>query len=729
MRTSFILTCALALNSIALFCQKWESVIPDPEFEMAFLNRCVEFDGELYVFRNDVISKKKIRIFNGNSWRTFNLLMNSIEGEVTYITMSKAGDTALVIGTYSYESSLLQTFLYDGKDLVELSRFKNNFYPNSYHPLALVTDDYITYIDKNEANPSNVFVINYYPNTTRDTIAEIGIINNHDVLTGKTASGIAFYGIINPGTGNQIGPFLYYNGTSVSSFSAWDVLAKKTTVFNNNMVFTSSDPQNASSNPMRRVTSFNGTTTSHIGDVNFKDSYGITSHKNLLYVSARNASMKSSIFSYNGISYTDFSGDDEFQYQNPNNLNYFDRYTTDLFVFKDWLYAFGDFNRIDSTIQVAGMARKKLLNTTNLAPQANNDIYSINDIDLLRAKIGNNDTDANGDYLYTSIIQEPKDGMASIHTSDDIIYQPNLGFNGSDTVFYKICDLGGLCDSAFLIVQVTSVSPSPISLNDTVVTDENTAVGVHLLENDIYHNEPVTITLLQTASNGNVSLLPNNTINYEPFNSFVGVDSFQYEICKSYDRCATAWVIITVNLVNENPTSQNDTIQLSSNSVYIYPLLNDTDPDGDPIYLELVAGPFNTNSSIVAYSDKFFFETSNLQSFLMDSLQYKVYDDFGGEDTAWCYISKNEVSISENHLSHDFNIYPNPNSGTFTLINPNKNKFVGIKIYDVLGKMVYSSSSNKENIEIKIDDAEAGVYIVELILFKQVLIQKVVVRK
>ncbi len=79
-----------------------------------------------------------------------------------------------------------------------------------------------------------------------------------------------------------------------------------------------------------------------------------------------------------------------------------------------------------------------------------------------------------------------------------LVYTPNANFNGTDTFTYKAND--GQLDSnvATVAITVNPTNDAPTAVNDTVVTNEDTAVILNILTNDSDpENAPLTSTIVQ----------------------------------------------------------------------------------------------------------------------------------------------------------------------------------------------------------------------------------------
>ncbi|KAA2216049.1 Ig-like domain-containing protein [Maribacter flavus] len=175
------------------------------------------------------------------------------------------------------------------------------------------------------------------------------------------------------------------------------------------------------------------------------------------------------------------------------------------------------------------------------------------DIDVLA-----NDTGIPSDGELT--VTEPSNGTVAIDdngTPEDItdnvlIYTPDVGFNGTDSFEYTVCDTEGNCDTA--TVTITVGTPPILDLvDDEVSTPQDTSIEIDILNND--SGIPMDGELTVTApSNGTVEIndggtpgdISDDTVTYTPREGFSGTDSFEYTVCDTDGNCDTATVSITV---------------------------------------------------------------------------------------------------------------------------------------------------------------------------------------
>lgn len=115
--------------------------------------------------------------------------------------------------------------------------------------------------------------------------------------------------------------------------------------------------------------------------------------------------------------------------------------------------------------------------------------------------------------------------------------------------------------------------------------------------------------------------------------------------------------------------------------------------------------------------DTFRFESKDNGRFLYHDANDGVYNITAPDtDTrsVWEAIPTSEVlSVADNVLKTDLmKVYPNPTNGDFTLAFNNIN-IVNVKIYNLLGSVVYEHKTNKQQIEIKGEAFPSGIYLIK----------------
>ncbi|MFM2225362.1 MAG: hypothetical protein RJA07_1564 [Bacteroidota bacterium] len=200
-----------------------------------------------------------------------------------------------------------------------------------------------------------------------------------------------------------------------------------------------------------------------------------------------------------------------------------------------------------------------------------------------------NDILINGETVTIFITQNPSHGTLNINTNNTVDYIPDANYNGTDYFIYNICynNIFGICDTAIVNLNVLPVNDKPIAVNDVKSTAINTSTTIQVLlndrDNDTTNTAPqgmnLTVTLPATLLqplHGIVSV-SNNLVTYQPNNSFIGLDSFEYKICDNGTPtlCDTAKVFIAV--ASNVPTARYDVDTLIENSFdTIFVLANDS---------------------------------------------------------------------------------------------------------------------------------------------------------
>jgi large repetitive protein len=138
-------------------------------------------------------------------------------------------------------------------------------------------------------------------------------------------------------------------------------------------------------------------------------------------------------------------------------------------------------------------------------------------------------------------------------------------------------------------------NPAPGAVNDAATTNEDTPVAIPVLANDADPDgDPLTVTQA-SAGNGTVVILPNGTLQYTPNPNFNGTDTILYTITDSEGGVSTASVSITVNPVNDTPTTVGLPNQNGDDGAAVSFSVASAfgDPDGDPLTFTATGLPPN----------------------------------------------------------------------------------------------------------------------------------------
>jgi gliding motility-associated-like protein len=154
---------------------------------------------------------------------------------------------------------------------------------------------------------------------------------------------------------------------------------------------------------------------------------------------------------------------------------------------------------------------------------------------------------------------KPRYGTVSVNpVNGDVTYTPNKHFSGVDVLQYRICDDGIPCEpecgTAFVYITVEPVNDKPEAVDDYYMAGCFSVVR-NVLDNDSDIDSEIQINTvpLVAPNHGELIIDPDGLINYFPNEGYIGIDSFQYEICDNGipTLCDSAWVYIEVDCSEE----------------------------------------------------------------------------------------------------------------------------------------------------------------------------------
>jgi RHS repeat-associated protein len=145
------------------------------------------------------------------------------------------------------------------------------------------------------------------------------------------------------------------------------------------------------------------------------------------------------------------------------------------------------------------------------------------------------------------------------------------------------------------LTGVNLVSPetnSPPTANDDTYTIHGSGNIGPLLQNDSDpEGDPLHVQIVTIPKQGRLLGLDGNSFAYGLTNlSFIGTDNFTYKACDNSNACSGA-ATVTLNIVNNAPTAASDAYTVHGGATIGPMMVNDSDPDGDPLTWNLVTAP------------------------------------------------------------------------------------------------------------------------------------------
>jgi len=280
-------------------------------------------------------------------------------------------------------------------------------------------------------------------------------------------------------------------------------------------------------------------------------------------------------------------------------------------------------------------------------PTATDDSESVMANNSVAISILDNDSDADGDLLASSvhIVTPPASGKLTSDPLTGVVTYAHDGSPGDrDEFVYTVGDeAGNTSNPATVTVQVIAApNAKPLANNDAAAVDSGGTVTIQVLSNDRDSDgslSPSTVQVLRAPAHGTTRIdSRSGAVSYTHNRSDSTSDSFTYSVADNDgDLSNVATVSITINPPpNTKPVAANDNATVAWDSpITITVLDNDNDADGtlSPGSVRITRAPkhgtaqVNTRTGTVTY-------THNGRSGTSDSFTYIVADNDGGVSNA-----------------------------------------------------------------------------------------------
>ena len=208
-----------------------------------------------------------------------------------------------------------------------------------------------------------------------------------------------------------------------------------------------------------------------------------------------------------------------------------------------------------------------------------------------------NDYDPDGDALFARLLEEPEHGSLQLAADGGFVYQAASGFVGTVSFLYEAVDPDGLADRATVSIIVAS---DPVAVDDAYSTLENEQLAVAaewgVLANDQLNGQTVSVELVEDVARGELQLFSDGGFVYTPPDYFNGEVIFRYRLAYADGVSAPATVQMTIIPVNNPPEARQRRYTADYQTELSVPadegvLINDSDPDDDPLTAHLIDPP------------------------------------------------------------------------------------------------------------------------------------------
>ncbi|WP_411293200.1 tandem-95 repeat protein [Vibrio parahaemolyticus] len=245
----------------------------------------------------------------------------------------------------------------------------------------------------------------------------------------------------------------------------------------------------------------------------------------------------------------------------------------------------------DEDLVVSGSANLDIL-PINDAPNAENDVITTEEDTAVTIDVLVNDSDVEGDVLSIQSASVPKEQGTVEVVDGKLVFTPAENFNGDATITYIVTD-GDLTDEAKVTVTVTPVNDSPVAVDDTVSTQEDTVVTIDVLTNDTdVDGDKLSIESASVPKEQGTVEVVDGKLVFTPAENFNGHAEITYTVTDG-ELTDEAKVTVTVNPVNDAPTIKVDAVEsitenaVSTDTVVATLTVRDTDTPEDQLTVSL----------------------------------------------------------------------------------------------------------------------------------------------
>ena len=209
-------------------------------------------------------------------------------------------------------------------------------------------------------------------------------------------------------------------------------------------------------------------------------------------------------------------------------------------------------------------------------------VQSIYEDSTLSLSMDNYVTDVDSaDYSITS--SNASEGTITInHSTKELIYRPNLNYNGTDIISVVISD-GELESNINIIVTVRSLNDNPIITNQNISSLENQEIEIDISP-FVEEVDGDDFFLFSAISNNGKVRINNNTLIYNPNINYDGNDVINYVVRDISGGSSRGLIFLNIQGNNQAPIVANGELTIAEDTeTNIELLLNATDPENDSL--------------------------------------------------------------------------------------------------------------------------------------------------
>ena len=222
-------------------------------------------------------------------------------------------------------------------------------------------------------------------------------------------------------------------------------------------------------------------------------------------------------------------------------------------------------NAVTTTIQIAPVNDPPVAQGETVTGASEDAVFHIDKATLLA---NDHDVDDPDSALSLSWVGNSSGGSVSLDASGNVVFTPDLNFNGKATFQYKVRDPAGAESLPVqAVIPVTPVNDAPVAVDDqfTTYTNSTMTIGFDQLtsnDTDVDHDS-LTVSAVRDNANGHASIL-NGQVQFVANSNFTGTASFDYLTDDSHGGQSWATAFVEV----KTPPHLYPTVDISSFNFY-----------------------------------------------------------------------------------------------------------------------------------------------------------------
>jgi Ca2+-binding RTX toxin-like protein len=246
-------------------------------------------------------------------------------------------------------------------------------------------------------------------------------------------------------------------------------------------------------------------------------------------------------------------------------------------------------------------------------------------------------------YNLTNVQTAGVDGAAPSTAPGDtlVVSEPNSYVVPSPLPVNNGPPIVGPTNLLYKNVESVQINKTPVAVNDTATTPENTPLSINVLGNDTNLNDaPLAVRLTAAPLHGTATVTAANQVLYTPAANYSGPDSFSYTVTDANNETSNAAVVsLTVTPVADAPVANPDTFVGTKNQTLTVAapgvLANDT--PANLLHVVKVTDP--AHGTLTLNADGSFTYVPNTNFAGTDSFTYKMNDGQADSNVATVTIS------------------------------------------------------------------------------------------